>query len=119
MGSEVTWNRIQEALDYDVEAADLETIKDGIESGDYQLWESENSSLVTQGINLNSGGLGVKVLAAAGNLEEIVGLLKEVEQEARASGCEVITTIGRRGWKTTAKELGWNNVASIYVKRLT
>lgn len=118
MGSEVTWTRIQEALDYDVEASDLESLKKDVESGSCQLWESENSSLVTQGIHLNSGGIGVKVLAAAGNLKEIVGLLETVEQEARASGCELLTTIGRRGWNQTAKEIGWDHVASIYVKRL-
>jgi hypothetical protein len=116
----VSWqDKIQEAIDYDVEASDIAEIEKNIDSGDYQLWESENSAMVTQGINLASGGIGVKVLAAAGDLKEIVGLLETVEQEARASGCELITTIGRRGWKVTAKEQGWNNVASVYVKRLT
>lgn len=118
MVSEVTWDRIQEALDYDVEAYDIEELKSRVESGDYQLWESENSSLITQGINLQSGGIGVKVLAAAGNLEEIVGLLDQIEQEARASGVELLTTVGRRGWNHTAKEIGWDHVASIFVKRL-
>lgn len=115
----MSWKeKIQEALEYDVEAFDLNEIEKQIESGDSQLWESENSAMVTQGINLSSGGIGVKVLAAAGNLEEIVGLLGTVEQEARASGVELLTTIGRRGWNVTAKELGWDHVASIYVKRL-
>lgn len=115
----MSWKeKIQEALDYDVEASDISAVEKDIESGDCQLWESENSALVTRGIYLASGGVGVKVLAAAGNLEEIVGLLEKVEQEARASGVELLTTIGRRGWKLTAKELGWSNVASVYVKRL-
>lgn len=109
---------IQEALDYDVEVSDIHEVEANIENGDFQLWESPNSAMVTKGIHLASGGIGVKVLAAAGDLTEIVGLLDLVEQEARASGCELITTIGRRGWKLTAKEQGWDNVASVYVKRL-
>lgn len=116
----MSWkDKIQEALDYDVEACDLEAIEKEIETGDCQLWESENSAMVTRGLHLSTGGIGVKVLAAAGNLEEIVGLLDEVEQEARASGVELLTTIGRRGWAKTAKEQGWSPVATVFVKRLT
>ncbi len=120
MGSEVSWKeKIQEALDYDVAASDIEEIEKNIESGDAQLWESENSAIVTEGMNLQSGGIGVKVLAAAGDLTEIVGLLDEIEQEARASGVELLTTIGRRGWRQTAKQIGWTEVATVYVKRLS
>lgn len=110
---------IKEALCYDVEHFTIEDIESGLASGDYQLWEAPNSALVTSGVRLQSGGIGVQVLAAGGNLEEIKGLLDEVEQEARASGCEILTTVGRKGWKTTAKELNWVDVASIYIKRLT
>jgi hypothetical protein len=116
----MTWqDYIREALCYDVQSFTLEDIESGIASGDYQLWEAENSALVTSGVNLQSGGIGVQVLAAGGNLEEIVGLLAEVEQEARLSGCEILTTIGRKGWKRTAKEIGWLDIASVYIKRLS
>ncbi len=114
------WKRlIAEALDYDVEASDIDQIEKNIESGDAQLWESENSAIVTEGMHLQSGGIGVKVLAAAGDLTEIVGLLDEIEQEARASGVELLTAIGRRGWRPAVSKIGWNNVASVYVKRLS
>jgi hypothetical protein len=109
---------IKEALCYDVEHFTIEDIESGIASGDYQLWEAENSALVTSGVKLQGGGVGVQVLAAGGNLDEIMGLLDDVEQEARASGCEVLTTVGRKGWIKTAKELGWLDIASIYIKRL-
>ena len=114
----MSWDRIQEALACDVRACDIEEIKRCVESGAYQLWESENSSMLTHGINLASGGIGVNVVAAAGDLQEIVGLLTQVEQEARASGVELLTTTGRNGWKPTARLLGWDHVASIYTKRL-
>lgn len=109
---------IKEALCYDVEHFTIDDIESGIASGEYQLWEAENSALVTSGVHLQSGGVGVQVLAAGGNLQEVMGLLGEVEQEARTSGCEILTTVGRKGWIKTAKELGWLDVASIYVKRL-
>ena len=119
MGGEVTWkDYIREALCYDVQHFTIEDIEKGVESGEYQLWQAENSAMVTSGVWLQSGGIGVQVLAAGGNLEEIMGLLDEVEQEARASGCEILTTVGRKGWKTVSKDLGWVDVASIYVKRL-
>ena len=109
---------IKEALEYDVQSFTIEEIEERVASGDYQLWEAENSAMVTSGVNLQSGGIGVQVLAAGGNLDEIKGLLDVVEQEARESGCEILTTVGRKGWRHTAKELGWLDVASIYVKRL-
>ena len=110
---------IKEALCYDVQHFTIEEIEVGVELGEYQLWESPNSAMITSGVNLQNGGIGVQVLAAGGDLEEIKGLLSVVEQEARASGCEILTTVGRKGWKSTAKEIGWDDVASIYIKRLT
>lgn len=110
---------IKEALCYDVQHFTIEDIESGLATGDYQLWESDNSAMITSGVQLQSGGIGVQVLAAGGNLDEINGLLAQVEQEARESGCEILTTVGRKGWKNTAKELGWIDVASVYIKRLT
>ena len=120
MGPDLTmWqDYIKEALQYDVQSFTIEDIESGLASGDYQLWEAENSAMVTSGVNLQSGGVGVQVLAAGGSLDEIKGLLDMVEQEARESGCEILTTVGRKGWRHTAKELGWLDVASIYIKRL-
>jgi hypothetical protein len=115
---EVTWSRVQEAMDYGVESYDLEGLKERVASGDCQLWESENSTIVTEGVELNGGGVGVNVVAAAGNLQEIVGLLETIEQEARASGCKLMSAIARRGWYPTVSKMGWSNVASVYVKRL-
>lgn len=110
---------IKEALCYDVQHFTIEDIESGLASGDYQLWESENSAMITSGVQLQSGGIGVQVIAAGGNLDEINDLLAQVEQEARESGCEILTTVGRKGWRNTAKELGWLDVASVYIKRLT
>ena len=115
----MSWqDHIISALQYDVQDFTIEDIESGIASGNYQLWESENAAMVTSGVPLQSGGIGVQVLAAGGDMDEINGLLAEIEQEARESGCEVITTVGRTGWKKTAKQLGWNHVASVFVKRL-
>lgn len=119
MGSEVTWQqRINEALCYDVQHFTLEDIESGVASGDYQLWENDSAAMITSGVNLQSGGIGVQVLAAGGDMDGVVSLLDEVEQEARAAGCEILTTVGRKGWKSVAKDIGWTDVASIYIKRL-
>jgi hypothetical protein len=115
----VSWKDfINEALCYDVQSFTIEDIESGIASGHYQLWESENSAMVTSGVPLQSGGVGVQVLAAGGAYEELLSLLEEVEEEARLAGCEVLTTVGRTGWIKTAKEIGWTHVASVFVKRL-
>ncbi len=111
-------DRIKEALCYDVEHFTLEDIESGIATGDYQLWEAENSAVITSGVRLQSGGIGVQILAAGGNMDEVLGLLAEIEQEALASGCEILTTTGRKGWLKALKERDWLDVATIYIKRL-
>ena len=116
----MTWqDYIKPALVYDVEHITIEDIESGIACGNYQLWENGEAAVVTSGVNLQSGGIGVQVLAAGGTHDAVMSLLDEIEQEARLSGCEILTTVGRRGWNKTAKATGWNHVASVYAKRLT
>lgn len=110
---------IKEALCYDVEHFTIEDIEAGVADGDYQLWESENSAIVTSGVKLQSGGTGVQFIAAGGDMDEILSLLEKIEQEARASGCEILTTVGRKGWIKTLKARDWLDVATVYVKRLS
>ena len=110
---------IVDALQYDVQDFTLEDIESGIASVNYQLWESDNAAMVTSGVALQSGGIGVQVLAAGGAYEELMQLLDDVEEEARQAGCEVLTTVGRTGWKNEAKKRDFIHVASVYVKRLT
>jgi hypothetical protein len=120
MDGEVRWqDLIQQALDYDIESSTIEEIESGIESGDFQLWREGDSAVVTAGFHLQFGGVGVRVVAAAGNLQEITKILAEVEREARANGVEALTAVGRRGWVGIAQEAGWGHAASVYVKRLT
>jgi hypothetical protein len=116
----VSWqDYIKSALVYDVEHFTIEDIESGIASGNYQLWENGEAAVVTSGVNLQNGGIGVQVLAAGGTHDAVMSLLDEIEQEARLSGCEILTTVGRTGWGKTAKSTGWTHVASVYVKRLT
>jgi len=119
MGSEVAWQDwIREALVYDVEHFTIEDIESGIASGDYQLWTDESAAMVTSGVRLQSGGVGVQVLAAGGVHEQLMSLLDRVEDEAKKAGCEIVTAVGRTGWVKDAKLRNWIHVASIYVKRL-
>ena len=108
---------IKEALQYDVEHFSLEDIESGVASGDYQLWESDDSAMVTKGVNLQSGGLGVQILAASGTIDGIQTLTNEIETEARLSGVELLTTVGRKGWKKIMGD-DWLDIASVYIKRL-
>lgn len=109
---------ISEALDYDVEASDISSIEKDIESGDCQLWESENSAMVTKGFHTADGSIGVRVIAAAGVYDEVLKLLADLEAQARASGVKMLVTTGRKGWRKTAKHLQWKEVAVTLAKEL-
>lgn len=109
---------IREALWYDVQEFTIEDIEKGVEEGYYYLYQSDNSAVVTGGVRLQSGGMGCQIIAAAGNMDECLSLLDQVEQDAKASGCELITTVGRNGWKKVLAPKGWTDISTIYIKRL-
>lgn len=97
----------------------MEDIESGLATGNYQLWESDSAAMVTAGVQMQGGGIGVQVLAAGGDYGELMRFLDDVEEEARAAGCVALITTGRRGWRKTAKARQWKEVAVTLVKSLT
>ena len=67
-------------------------------SGQYQLFVSEHSALVTT-VNPYPRGTVLHLFLAGGNLEELEELYKETEQFAKYMNCKSITLMGRFGWK--------------------
>ena len=67
-------------------------------SGQYQLFVSEHSALVTTVIPYPRATV-LHLFLAGGNLEELEQLYLEAEKYARYMNCKLITLMGRFGWK--------------------
>ena len=67
-------------------------------SGQYQLFVSEHSALVTTVMPYPRGTV-LHLFLAGGNLEELEQLYLESEEYARYMNCKSITLMGRFGWK--------------------
>ena len=67
-------------------------------SGQYQLFVSEHSALVTTVMPYPRGTV-LHLFLAGGNLEELEQLYLESEEYAKYMNCKSITLMGRFGWK--------------------
>lgn len=79
------------------------------------LTHSLNSVLVTLPEQSVEGVRVITIWIAAGDMAEVLGLLAELEAQARANGVQVINYVGRRGW---LREAGFTEHAVIGRKEI-
>lgn len=97
------WQRcapfIQRAVERTDGAFDIEYVREGVLSGDAQLWPGQNSAVVTR-IETHPSGLKACLLWLAGgdDLAELKKLETAISAWAKRMGCERMEIIGRRGW---------------------
>ena len=83
-----------------------ETILQGLESGNLQMWAAHNSFCLTE-LRLAPTGLKALHLFLAGanpgtdGLDELKGLYPLIEGWGKEEGCTRVTMVGRRGWAKT------------------
>lgn len=95
------------ALEYSQGSHSLEDVINGIESGEFQLWPGETSTVVTQIIKFPQKKV-LHVFLAGGNQEELKEMDPYVVQWAKEQGCSAITFTGRVGWaRSQMRELGF------------
>lgn len=95
------------ALEYSQGSHSLEDVINGIESGEFQLWPGETSTIVTQIIKFPQKKV-LHVFLASGNQEELKEMDPYVVQWAKDQGCSAITFTGRVGWaRSQMRELGF------------
>lgn len=91
-------------------------VVDGIKSGEYQFWSSENSCVVTT-IDIFPRLKQLTVIIGAGDLKEIDEIIRPVLEEwARHINCDTMLIMGRPGWQRALK--GYRRTAVVLEKRL-
>lgn len=91
-------------------------VVDGIKSGEYQFWSSENSCVITT-IDIFPRLKQLTVIIGAGDLKEIDEIIRPVLEEwARHINCDTLLIMGRPGWQRALE--GYKRTAVVLEKRL-
>lgn len=97
-------------------AADIET---AIATGACQLWEGEDSAIVTE-LKQTPQQKILLFWLAAGNMTELRGMARGIEEWGRQQQCVKAQLIGRRGWERSpiARFDGWKFTSIVMEKDL-
>ena len=91
-------------------------VVEGIKTGEYQFWSSENSCVITT-IDIFPRLKQLTVIIGAGDLKEIDETIRPVIEEwARHINCDTMLIMGRPGWQRALE--GYKRTAVVLEKRL-
>jgi hypothetical protein len=109
--------KLQKILDLMGNTHTVQDIIAEIEAGTMQGFVEEDSWAVTQIHQFPRKRL-LEIWMVVGELRNIDTLHARVVSYARETGCDLVRTFGRLGWKPTADRLGWKLKASAWVLEL-
>lgn len=111
---------IERALAYSGGTHTVQDVLDGIEAGEFQLWEGERSIIVTK-LMQHPQLLEAFCFLAAGDLQEIAALYPVILDWAKAKGCTRVSCLGRPGWERSflTREAGWTSRFTVFAREIT
>jgi hypothetical protein len=97
----------------------MQDLMDGVEAGEFQVWEGERSVIVTK-LMQHPQMLEAYCFLAAGDLAEIASLYHVVLDWAISKGCRRASCLGRPGWAKTflTRAEGWTAPYTVFQKEL-
>lgn len=87
-------------------------------SGRGKCWCSENAAIVAEIKTFPTGAKAVCGVIAAGELEEIVALIKHAEEWGRVHGCQFGMIESTAGWQRVMKKHGYETFQVSLIKPL-
>src|SRR5262249_12933828 len=91
---------LERALRYTDGSHTLEDIETGIVNGTYQLWESDDSVIVTE-VRETPQQRFLLFFLAAGHMPDLRAFVPPILDWARGHGCVKAQLVGRHGWQRT------------------
>jgi hypothetical protein len=107
---------LEPALKYTNGTHDYIHLVEGVLTGQFHVWPTENSAIVTEFHNFPKERH-LHIFLAGGDLEEIKQLHDNVVQFAEAAGCQALTLTGRPGWIKALDDLGFSDNGLRYVRK--
>lgn len=99
---------ISEALEYSNGTHSVDDVLDAINKGEMQLFANKGGCAVTT-ISQYPQKKVCFVFLVGGDLDSVLSIQPEVEKFAKSKDCEVLSMIGRLGWKKALKSNGWSS----------
>lgn len=107
---------LEPALEYTSGTHDYIHLVEGVLEGQFHIWPTENSAIITEFHNFPKERH-LHIFLAGGDLEEIKQLHDNVVQFAEAAGCQALTLTGRPGWIKALDDLGFSDSGLRYVRK--
>ena len=109
---------LERALAYAGGSHTLADIKHAVARGECQKWQGEQSIIITE-IKQTPQQKILLFWLAAGNMIELRGMARGIEEWGRSQQCDKAQLIGRRGWERSPLVLdGWKAVSIVMEKEL-
>ena len=105
-------DRIEAALAYSGGTHDFEDVARGVMSSKMQVWPTCNSCAITEIICYPKKKV-LHVFLAAGDKEELVGMIDSAADWGKSQGCESMTMSGRHGWLKVLGKENWKTVMTV------
>ena len=109
--SELTPELIQglrEALERSGGTHTIQDVVDALRNGEAQVWVKDSAVLVTEVLAMPRA-LVLHFWLAAGELEPVIALSRDVLAWGKEQGCTGATLTGRPGWKRALASEGWSS----------
>ncbi len=110
---------LERALAYAGGSHTLADLEAGIAAGNCQLWEGEDSAIVTE-LKQTPQQKILLFWLAAGNMTELRGMAMGINEWGRSLKCVKAQLIGRRGWERSplVRFDGWKPISIVMEKAL-
>jgi hypothetical protein len=106
LSSEEKRARLQKALDYGGNTHTLQDVIDLVRSGQAQFWENGDGAVVTE-LHEYPRLKAVSFWLMSGTIPDCMALEDDILAWAKAEGCTMAVSVGRRGWGRVAYHTGW------------
>ena len=107
---------LEPALDYGGNTHNYIDIVNGVVSGQFHVWPTPNSALITEFHNYPNKRY-LHIFLAGGDLEEIKGNHDQVVEFAKTMGCSGLSLTGRPGWIKALADLEFSAEGLRYVTK--
>lgn len=110
-------NRLIKALKIGGNSHNPADIWEAVREGRMQAFQKGQSVTVTEVMAYPQKRV-MNVVLAVGNMDEVLGLIPEMEDFAKQHGCSSIRMFGRKGWAKVLPNIGWKSPGVIYEKAI-
>lgn len=115
------FNRFRPDIEKAIGPLQTHTVDDiwlGIVNGQFQLWQRDNSVVITE-LVVYPRCKSLRIFLAAGKMDEVLDIEEHLCKYAAYHGCKFIEHGGgRKGWEKIGLRKGYTKQCSLMVKRL-